>query len=207
MTVRTSGLECRSSCQVVVLKWLDAHQGAEELSGHGFVDWKPLDHPTLGEVEIGGFTRYWLRNPPPGPYLQTVVEDQARFAVVQALTTPIVEIQDVTVRRAGRSDRWTVTATVANEGYLDTSMEQARRANIAKADEVTLELPAGAATDDALTVEFPFMRGTRESTFVSLYRAAWTVDAPEGARVTIALRSEQGGVDRCTVELTEAARD
>jgi hypothetical protein len=192
----------RPDVQAVVLEWLDAHQGAEELSGKGFVDWKPLDHPTLGEVEIGGFTRFWLRNPPPGPYLQTVVEDQAKFSVVQALTTPIVKIQDVAVLRNGQSGRWTVTATVANEGYLDTSMEQARRANIAVADQVALELPTGAATDDPLTVEFPFMRGTRESTFVSLYRASWTVDAPEGARVTVVLRSEQGGVDRRTVELT-----
>jgi len=192
----------RPDVQAVVLKWLDAHQGAEELAGQGFVDWRPSDHPTLGRVEIGGFTRYWLRNPPPGPFLQTVVEDQARFSVVQALTTPIVKIQDVTVQRNGRSDPWTVTATVANEGYLDTSMGQARRAHIAKADEVTIELPAGAATDDPLRVEFPFMRGTRESTYVSFYRASWTVDASEGTRVAIVLRSEKGGVDRRTVEIT-----
>ena len=121
--------------------------------------------------------------------------------MVQSLTTPIVKIRDVSVQRSGREDRWTVTATVANEGYLDTSMEQARRANIAEADEVTLELPAGAATDDPLTVEFPFMRGKRESSYVSLYRAHWTVDALEGERVTVVLRSEKGGADRRSVEL------
>jgi hypothetical protein len=196
----------RPDVQAVVLQWLDAHKGAEELSGQGFIDWRALDHPTLGEVEIGGFTRYWLRNPPPGPFLQTVVEDQARFAVVQALTTPLVKIRGVEVQRHGQPDRWTVTATAGNEGYLDTSMEQARIANVAKADQITMEVPAAAVTEDPLTVEFPFMRGTRESSFVSLYRASWTIDAPEGTRLTIVLKSEKGGVDRREVQLAAAAQ-
>ncbi|KPK61748.1 MAG: hypothetical protein AMS21_09045 [Gemmatimonas sp. SG8_38_2] len=186
----------RPDAQAAVLAWLDAHRGAAELSGQGFSDWKPFDHPTLGDVEIGGFTRYWLRNPPAGPFLQKVVEDQARFAVVQALTTPSVKIRDVTVQRDGNSDRWDVTVTVANEGYLDTSMEQARRANVAKPDQVTIEIPAAAATESPRTVEFPFMRGTRESSYVSLYRASWNLVGPEGTRVTIVLRSEKGGTDR-----------
>ena len=40
------------------------------------------------------------------------------------------------------------------------------------------------------------MRGTRESDFVSLYRASWTVEAPEGTTVTVVLRSEKGGTVR-----------
>jgi hypothetical protein len=112
-----------------------------------------------------------------------------------------VKIQDVAVSRQGSSDRWTVTATVANEGYLDTSMEQARRTGVARADEVTIELPDGVVTDDPLTVEFPFLRGTRESSYVSLYRASWTVEAREGTEIGILLSSEKGGTDRRSVAL------
>lgn len=191
----------RPDVLATVLEWLDARRGAPELSAQGFVEWRPYDHPTLGKVEIGGFTRYWLRNPPPGPFLRTVVEDQARFAVVHALLTPLVKIRDVAVRRAGRANRWTVTATVANEGYLDTSMEQARRANVAKHDRVTIELADGATTSDPPTVQFPFMRGTRESSYESLYRAVWEVEARPGARLTIVVESEKGGVDRREIEL------
>jgi hypothetical protein len=191
----------RPDAQAAVLKWLDANRGAPELSNQGFVEWHGYDHPTLGQVELGGFTRYWLRNPPPGPFLQKVVEDQARFAVVRALLTPMAKIQDAAVIRDGGSNRWTVTATVANEGYLDTSMEQARRAGISKPDAVMIELPDGATTDDPLTVEFPFMRGMRESSYKSLYRATWRVEAAEGARITIVLKSEKGGVDRREAEL------
>ncbi|MCJ7626792.1 MAG: M14 family metallopeptidase [Longimicrobiales bacterium] len=186
----------RPDVLAAVLRWLDAHRGDPSLSGEGFMEWKAFQHPTLGAVEVGGFTRYWLRNPPPGPFLQKVVEDQARFAVVRALLTPLVKIQDVSVRPGGRPGEWTVTATVANEGYLDTSMEQARRADVAQTDRVTMELGAGATTADPLAVSFPFMRGARESSFVSFYRASWTVEAPEGTRVTVVLRSEKGGTDR-----------
>ena len=127
--------------------------------------------------------------------------DQARFAVVRALITPIVKIQEVAMFRDRGSDRWTLTAVAANEGYLDTSMEQARRANIAVPDRLTIELGEGATTDAPLSVDFPFMRGTRESSFVSAYRGSWEIDAPEGTRVTVILRSEKGGEDRLEIEL------
>jgi hypothetical protein len=191
----------RPDVKAAVLRWLDDQADTAELSGQGFIDWRPLRHPTLGDVEIGGFTRYWLRNPPPGPFLERVLKDQASFAVVRALATPIVKIQEVAVQRAQDPDRWTVTVTAANEGYLDTSLEQARRANVAEPDQVTIEMDGGATTGDPLSVEFPFMRGTRESSFVSAYRASWTIDAPEGTRVTIVLRSEKGGLDRREIEL------
>jgi len=185
----------RPDVKAAVLRWLDERGDATELSGQGFREWRPIRHPTLGNGEIGGFTRYWLRNPPPGPFLEKIATDQAQFAVVQGLTTPLVKIQDVSVTRVGGSDSWMVPVTAANEGYLDTSMEQARRARVARPDRVTLTLPGGVTTADPLSVEFPFMRGTRESAFVSNYRASWTVEAAVGTRVTVRLKSEKGGAD------------
>jgi len=96
---------------------------------------------------------------------------------------------------------------LVNEGYLDTSMEQARRARVAEPDRVIIELGEGATTSDPLSVEFPFMRGTRESSSVIAYRASWNIEAPEGARVTIVLRSEKGGVDRREIQLRSVTPD
>jgi hypothetical protein len=185
----------RPDVKAKVLEWLDAHRGAPELAGEGFSEWRPLAHPTFGEVEVGGFTRYWLRNPPPGPFLQEVLEDQARFAVLRGLLTPLVTIQDVTVEAGPGEGEWQVTAVVANEGYLDTSMEQARRTGMARPDQVTLELTEGASTEDPLTVRFDFMRGTRDSDVTSLYRATWKVRGSPGSRITVVLQSEKGGAD------------
>jgi len=184
----------RPDVQSMVLKWLDLHQGDKNLGGQGFIDWKKVAHPTLGEVEIGGFTRYWLRNPPPGPYFRRVAVDQARFAVEQALTTPLVKIHHVKItRQPEEKNVWMVTAAVVNSGYLDTSLEQARRCGTAEKDRLNIELPEGAETEDALSVEFDFMRGTRGGEALSLYRAAWKVKAPAGTAVRIRLNSEKGG--------------
>lgn len=192
----------RPDVQAAVLKWLDRHQGDPALAGQGFRNWKPFKHPTLGDVEIGGFTRYFLRNPPPGPFFQKIALDQTAFAVVQALSTPLVKIKTIAVDSdAAAQDTWTVTATIANVGYLDTSLEQGRRAGIAVPDRLSIEVPSGVAWENRRVATFPFLRGTRGSEFQSLYRAAWSVKAPAGTRITVVATSEKGGTDRREVTL------
>ena len=198
----------RPDVQARVLEWLDRNRGNEDLAGQGFSEWQPFDHPTLGEVELGGFTRFWLRNPPPGRLFEKIARDQAKFAVMRGLMTPLVEIQDAEVERLptrGRNPRWRVTARIANVGYLDASMQQARIVGLAEPVTLGIELPDGAGTKDPRTVEFPFLRGTRGSDFVSLYGASWEVTAPEGSTVTIVSRSEKGGTDRREVVLRAGA--
>jgi hypothetical protein len=91
----------------------------------------------------------------------------------------------------------------ASEEYCPADACWAGRpgSRVATPDRLTLELARGATSEDPLTVEFPFMRGTRESPFVSAYRASWTVQAPEGTSLTVTLRSEKGGVDRREIVL------
>ncbi|MCP4725220.1 MAG: hypothetical protein GY863_09295 [bacterium] len=192
------GRYSRPDAQLKVLKWLDLHKGDERLSGNEFKDWKTFRHPTLGTVEIGGFTKYWLRNPPPGAFLEEIVKDQTEFAVLRALATPIVKIKNIKVMKDNNT--WLVTATAANEGYLDTSTEQARIARVSAADVFSIELPEGAETEDNKKIEIEFMRGTRGSSFESLYYAAWRINAPNNTKIKITILSEKGGVD--TREIT-----
>ena len=192
----------RPDVQAAVLRWLDARKGHPDLGGEGFVNWRAFGHPTLGRVELGGFTRYFPRNPPPGPYFERVAVDQARFAVVRALLTPQVKIRDVQVAPAD-GGAWRVTATIVNDGYLDTSTEQARLAQLAAPVISSLELAGGAGTAAPRAVQFPFLRGNRGGPHESLYRAEWRVTAPPGTKATVVLRSEKGGVDRRPVVLAE----
>lgn len=187
----------RPDVQAAVLKWLDKHENDPELAGQGFVDWKPFDHPTLGKVELGGFTKYWLFNVPPGPRFRRVLEDQAEFAVYRALLTPRVRIRDVVVRPdPSEMGVWVVTAGAANQGWFDTSMEQGRRTGAARPDTMTLILPEGAAAEDSTAIAFPFMRGTRGGPSVGLYHGTWRVRASVGAVLSVEIRSEKGGVHR-----------
>lgn len=187
----------RPDVQARVLQWLDEHEGAPELSGQKYVGWKPYKHPSLGEVELGGFTRYWLRNPPPGPYFKKVAVDQAEFAMRRGLLTPLVKIRDVFVSPSGK-DTWKVRAKIVNEGYLDTSMEQARLIGRSKPVELSIRDNKG---NDYTVHTFPFLRGTRGSGFESFYYGEWEVNAPRGSELTITLWSKKGGQDETNVVL------
>ena len=187
----------RPDVQAKVLQWLDEQEGAPELSGQKYVDWKAYNHPSLGKVELGGFTKYWLRNPPPGPYFKKVAIDQAEFAMRRGLLTPLVKIRDVNVSPTDENT-WTVRAKIVNEGYLDTSMEQARLIGRSKPVELSIK---GNDDSDYTVHTFPFLRGTRGSGFESFYYGEWEIEAPKGSEMIITLWSKKGGHDEKSVVL------
>ncbi len=47
----------------------------KELNGKGFVEWKKYQHPTLGEVEIGGFIPY-IENTPKAELIDSLIKDR-----------------------------------------------------------------------------------------------------------------------------------
>jgi hypothetical protein len=65
----------------------------KELGGKGFINWKPFNHPTLGQVEIGGAVPYAANTPPAAmienllagqvPYLFTLVEKIAKIKIAK----------------------------------------------------------------------------------------------------------------------------
>lgn len=81
----------------------------EELGGEGFVPWTPYEHPTLGEVEIGGWTKFIRANPPP-KLLGTIVTKNTMADIAQAELTPLVVIDEVKVEliQGGRGARTAV---------------------------------------------------------------------------------------------------
>lgn len=190
----------RPDVQAKVLQWLDEHEGAPELSGQKYVEWKPYDHPTLGNVELGGFTKYWLRNPPPGPYFKKVAVDQAEFAKVRGLLTPLVRIRDVEVSPTGKNS-WKIRAKIVNEGFLDTSMEQAQIIGRSKPVELSLAKIGDTNGHDYEVITFPFLRGTQGSGFESFYYGEWEVEASKGTEFIVKVWSKKGGVDRKNVVL------
>ncbi|TVR64285.1 MAG: hypothetical protein EA422_07200 [Gemmatimonadales bacterium] len=196
----------RPDVQLRILEWLDRNRDDPRLSGQGFVDWAPFDHPTLGEVEIGGWTRYWLRNAPEGPFLQESAVSEARFAVLRALKLPRARIRGVEVTEAG-PNRWQVRVRATNEGWLDTSMQQARIAGVVRPDRLRIETVEGAGGPDLTPREFDFMRGTRGGSFESYYYGEWTVEGDAGSEVTLILDSQRGGTHRLHLPLEPRSMD
>ena len=78
------------------LTWDDRENG-----GRGFREWEPFDHPTLGEVEIGGFhPKFFSQNGPPEQ-----LEDWARKQALFNLEMGDAPAAARNGRRAGAADR------------------------------------------------------------------------------------------------------
>ncbi|MFO7892310.1 MAG: M14 family metallopeptidase [Longimicrobiales bacterium] len=131
------------------LVWDDAENG-----GRGFREWEPLHHPTLGDVELGGFhPKFFSQNGPPDR-LEEWIRRQALFNLEMAKHLPRLEFVDVGVsagdegaETAGDSVTYNVDVTFRNVGELPTALRQAQLIKIVRPDRVRLLIP------DSLTAE------------------------------------------------------
>jgi hypothetical protein len=191
------------------LRWSD-----ENLEGRGYIAWYPVTHPTLGEVELGGW-HPMSRRIPPGWLLEDVCARNCRFTLVHADAMPKVAIAEVALERLGPS-LWRVEASLANEGVIDTVTDMGERLRVVRPDRAELVaadpaapvrvLWAGIAEDPLLPrfrpverrperVDLPALRGQ------SAVRGAWIVEGPEGAGIELTLRSQMGGAARAAIRL------
>jgi len=100
---------------IKLLKWSD-----DKLGGKCYFDWKPFNHPQLGEVEIGGWdAHYAFRNPPP-EFLENEVAPLTAWVVWQAMASPRLEIRDLQIEPAGNAFR--IRFIVHNSGWLPTNV-------------------------------------------------------------------------------------
>ena len=114
------------------LRWDD-----EENGGRGFREWEPFDHPSLGEVEIGGFhPKFFSQNGPPWQ-LENWAKKQALFNLAMALELPQITLDNIEVERKGRG-QYEVKVTFTNTGMLPTALLQAQLVKIVREDRVQL---------------------------------------------------------------------
>jgi hypothetical protein len=167
----------------------------EEAGIDAFVDWTPYQHPTLGEVEIGGFVPYAVTNPP----FERVPElgrAHGEFVVRLAGMLPRVSIVSTEVESHG-GGVFTVTAEIENSGFLPTSLQHGVTSRAVQPTMVQIQVPR----EDILTgapktayVQQLAGSGARES-------FTWVIRGRAGATVEIRLRSQKGGTDTATVTL------
>ncbi len=179
----------------------------EELSGAGFADWTPYDHPQLGPVEIGGWRRKFTSQNPPPHLLQGEVELYVPWMLWLAEISPRIVVRDLETTSVG-SGVVRVTGIVENEGYLPTYItNRALENETAVPVRVTLELTDAELVTGSLRTTLGHLMGSRNgqgSTGNSSTRAGfeYVIRVTGGnARVVITVRSEKGGVVRREIEL------
>ena len=185
----------------------------EHLGGAGFVDWRPFDHPQLGQVEIGGWTHmYTFRNPPPVSLAKTAkaksflfdtIHQNCLFTLKHALTAPRLRISDVKADKLA-DDLFKLSVTVANDGFLPTHLTQ-RALQHESAGPVIIELSAGDAYIEMgkarQSIGHLAGRDERDATWSPWLRqwsatsakVEWLLRAREGASVTVRASAQKAG--------------
>jgi hypothetical protein len=172
-----------------VLEWMDENEI------DGFVEWQSVDHPDLGEVEVGGFRPYVTTNPPAAE-LAALGESHAKFAVYLMSLFAEVRIAETQVTSHG-AGVFEVKAEIENVGFLPTALRHGVRARAAPAVMVQLDVPpedvlsGGAKTSLISSLDGS---GAREE-FV------WVIRGEPGSQVELRVRSTKSGLDSQTITL------
>ena len=183
--------------EIETMRWND-----ENRPGKGdFQAWTPYRHPSLGDVEIGGWNpKFYSQNPPPD-LIETWARNEALFNLYLARQLAHLRVAGVTVTPAkGAAGSYDVRATIANEGLIPTALEVARRVKIVRPDTVTISLGAGqelAAPAESKTpadrvVELGWLKPGETKT------VTWQVKGT--GRATVTAGSTRGGVDTKEIE-------
>ena len=92
------------------MRWND-----EELEGKYFAPWKPYEHPTLGNVEIGG----WRSNPSFGDRLKEQCNVHYKLLLHVAGLAPSLRIKSLKAESVA-GGKYRIVAEVQNQGLLAT---------------------------------------------------------------------------------------
>jgi zinc carboxypeptidase len=128
------------------LKWDDLVE-----LGARFVEWHPFHHPTYGDIEIGGWTKFSSRVPPTF-MLEELCHRNAAFTLFHADQMPKPAIASVDVAKLD-GGAYRVTATIANDRLIPTRSQMAAQKKIGTPDRLSIagtgvEVLSGGVVED-----------------------------------------------------------
>ena len=169
------------------LRWTDW-----EMGGRLFVNWHPFKHPTLGDVEIGGWVRT-KNSPPEGELVEKECAMGNAFVIYLAGIAPQVKIGKAEIKDK-KDGIYQVEFVVENQGLIPTSMQ------LAESSEGGEPLLVEVSPNDNLEILFgetrvkvPRIRGHSESEKIThLVRVK---NASKKAILTVSVKSQKAGQD------------
>jgi len=175
---------------IYILKWSDS-----VLKGKGFVTWTPYKHPTLGDVEIGGFVPYTKTIPPPSE-IEKTVSFHADFYIGLMNRLPELKIKDTHVK-ALEDGLYQVTVSFINIGRFPTSTAQGRRARTTWPIKVHLKMTENQSLFSGRSIEsIPVINENGD-----IKKLEWTIRGKKSSKITITAKSPKLGSVTTTVVL------
>jgi len=171
----------------------------ENLGGRYFKPWKKLNHPILGEVEVGGFNpKFWSQNPPV-ELLEEWIVKEAKFNLFLYKSLPLLKVEGGGLKPVRKEkDVYELTVTVSNAGYLPTALKMADRVKIVRPDSVSVSLPAGVEIVGRTRQEIGYLQGGEKKSVVFKVKMA----KPVAGEVGVTLTSTRGGVAKGTIKIS-----
>jgi len=156
-------------------------------SGQVDLDWTHFKHPTLGDVEIGGFVPF-LKTTPPSSLIKETITFHTDFYIGLMSRLPEMKVKETKVEALGNS-LYEVTVYLTNEGWFPTSTSQGRRARTAWPIRVELKTADGQMIfSGRKLVTIPFINGSGDTK-----KTEWTVQGKKGSKITITAKSPRLG--------------
>lgn len=141
------------------LRWND-----ENLEGKGFINWKKYNHPTLGEVEIGGWNHKFTFQNPPTKFLKSEIEKYVEWMLWLAETSPLLQFNTVVLNAIEAKKVVCLSAEIQNIGYLPTNItERALEANLNQPVRAVLELENAKLISGSKRTDLGHIVGKRDS--------------------------------------------
>ena len=177
--------------------------------GAWFHEWEEYEHPELGTVEIGGWSKWFGRTTVPF-MIQEMLHRNAMFAFFHADEMPLLEFEEPRVEQiAGNTYR--VTADIRNRRAIPSRIEAAEINNVGDPDYFRISgnnvtVQAGGFTSGELRDELNPVERNPEEIMVTQgvlghdgVSVTWIVSG--SGQATIEYSSMKGGTHRTTVEL------
>jgi hypothetical protein len=172
-----------------LLRWMDAEKV------DGFAKWTPYKHPTLGEVEIGGFKPYVTSNPP-ADRIPELGASHEKFVMYLSSLFPHVKIAKTEVVGHG-AGIYRIQADVVNNGYLPTALAHGVVSRSVKPTMVQLGVdPSDIIAGNEKTNFLQALPGSG-----GLQHYEWIVKGKAGSTVTLKVVSEKSGTDSVSLKL------
>jgi len=171
------------------------------LEGKGFVDWRPFQHPQLGPVELGGWDRWSMSNPP-----EHLIADELKrnndWVLTFARRMPRVAILDLNVTQTGQDGSYIIEARVENSGWMPTATAYAAEVlKTAKPVRVELNLSNGQIKSGSPRDSLGILPGSREGGPLEK-KVSWEIHLASGrASATVVVSSEKAGTVRRTISI------